>query len=393
MAVRNVSYKYRLYPNVKQEILLAKTFGCVRYLWNQHVAIFNSYNKETNPFPIYPTTKEYRDKMPWMREVSFTAVQQRERDFDSFKKQFFNTGRKEKIGRPCFKKKGGEESFRLTSQVFRINNNKIHISKVGWVKIVIDRQIPDDAKILSATISKNLSGQYFASICTEHEIKPLNKTGYEVGIDVGLKEFLVQSDGIVIENPQFFRESQAKLKRAQQHFARKKKGSRRRRKCKLKVAKIYQKVTGRREWFLHNESTRIVRDYDVIAVETLNVIGMLKNHTLSKSIYDAAWGKFFIMLEYKAEWYGKQFIKINRFAPSSKTCSSCGWKNNELTLKDRVFTCPVCGLELDRDHNAAINIKALAVNSAIRTQSECKTSSDAVCGEAFSASSDFGLKA
>lgn len=385
--IRNVSYKYRLYPNVKQKIVFAKTFGCVRYYWNSQVAIFNSYNKDINPNPQYPTTKEYRDKTPWLQEVSFTSIQQKERDFIQFKNQYFNPSKKGKVGRPSFKKKGDKQSFRLSNIAFRIRGDELQLQKIGWVRIVIDKRIPSDAKLLSVTISQNPSGQYFASICTEHEIKPLNKTGYEVGIDVGLKEFLVQSDGIVVANPRFFRESQAKLKRAQQHFARKKKGSGRYKKCRLKVAKVYQKITNQRDWFLHNESTRIIRDYDVISVETLNLRGMSKNRKISKSLSDASWGKFFAMLEYKAEWYGKQFIKIDRFAPSSKTCSSCGWKNNELTLKDRVFTCPVCGLELDRDHNAAINIKALAVNSAIRTQSECKTSSDAVCDEAFSASS------
>ncbi|MFW6247042.1 MAG: RNA-guided endonuclease TnpB family protein [bacterium] len=376
------AYKYRIYPNVKQQRLLAKTFGCVRYFWNKQVEAFNSYDKETNTKPEFKTSTELRNEIDWMQEVSAAAIQQKEKDFKQFKKQIFSKTRKKQIGRPKYKKKNGKQSFRLPNQKFSIKDSRIRLEKIGWIKMVVDREI--DGKLMSVTISKNSSGQYFASILVEKQINKLNKTGYDIGIDVGLKDFLVQSDGIVVANPRYFRESQAKLRRMQQHLSRKKKGSRRRYKCKLKVAKLHQKIVNQRAWFLHNESTRIIKNYDVIAIEDLNVDGLLKNKKLAKSISDVSWSEFFRQLKYKAEWYGKTLVKVDKFAPTSKTCSVCGWKNKNLTLKDRMFACPVCGLEINRDYNAAINIKALGVNSAIRTQSEHKTLSSAIHEEAFS---------
>jgi len=377
-----IAYKYRIYPNVKQQILLAKTFGCVRYFWNKQVEIFNTYDKVNNPSPKFCTSTETRNVTEWMKEVSAAAIQQKEIDFKEFKKQLFSKTRKKKIGRPNFKKKSNRQSFRLPNQKFSISENKIRLEKIGWIKLVIDREIPI-GKLMSVTVSKNPSGQYFASVLVEKTIQPLVKTGYNVGIDVGLKEFLVQSDGIVVANPRYFRESQTRLKKIQQYHSRKVKGSHRRSKSRIKVAKLHQKISNQRSWFLHNESMRIVRDYDIIAIEDLAVANMVKNHKLAKSISDVSWSEFFKQLKYKADWYGKEVVEVNRFFASSKLCSVCGWKNVDLTLKDRMFRCPVCGLEIDRDSNASINIKALGVDGAIRAQSECKTSFDAVHVEAF----------
>lgn len=378
--MENKSYKFRIYPNKTQEVLINKTFGCVRYFWNQQVATFNSYDKETNPNPEYKTTKQWRDEIEWMKEVSFTSIQQKERDFDEFRRQRFSKTRKKAIKNPKFKKKSDRQSFRLSNVAFKLGKGKIDISKIGKVKIVQDIEV--EGKLMSVTISKNPSGQYFASICVEKEIQHLPKTGKQVGIDVGLKEFIVTSDNVVVANPRYFRESQAKLKRAQQHLSRKKKGSRRRKKCKLRVARLHQKITNQRDWFLHNESTRLVREYDLIAIEDLNVSGMFKNKTLAKSISDASFSRFFQMLAYKADWYGKEVVKIGRFEPTSKKCSNCGWKKLDLTLKDRVFNCDSCGLTIDRDFNASLNIKALGIDSALRSQSERKTSLLADCDEA-----------
>ena len=185
---------------------------------------------------------------------------------------------------------------------------------------------------------------------------------------VGIKEFLVQSDGAVVENPKYFRKNQAKLKRMQRRLNRKKKGSSRRKKAKLKVAKLHQKTVNQRDFFLHNVSTDIVKNFDIIGIEDLNVAGMVKNPKLAKSISDASFSKFKLMLEYKADWYGKKVVKIGRFFPSSKMCSCCGTIKQDLTLNDRVYECVCCGLSMDRDHNAAINIKneALRVSNAIR---------------------------
>jgi putative transposase len=351
---RLVAYKYRLYPNNIQQVLLTKTFGCVRYFWNNQVAAFNTYNKETNPNVEFKTSTELRNEVEWMKEVSAAAIQQKEKDFKEFRKQLFNKSRKNKIGFPKFKKKGNKESFRLPNQKFKIVGNKIKLEKVGNVRMTIDRVLPD-GKLMSVTVSKNPSGQYFASILIETEIQHKSKTHRDVGIDLGIKTFSTQSDGVEISNPKFLNKNQVKLRKMQKHLSRKKKGSNRSKKCKLKIAKLHQKVVNQRDWFLHNYSTQLINSYDTIFIEDLNVAGMVKNHCLAGRISDASWGKFVSILEYKADWYGKSVVKIDRFFASSKTCK-CGVKNNNLKLSDREWTCEYCGSINLRDLLASQNI-------------------------------------
>ena len=348
------AYKYRLYPNKTQQTLLNKTMGCVRYYWNQQVAIFKTYNKETNPKPEFKTSTELRNETEWMLEVSAAAIQQKEIDFKEYKKQLFNKSRKKKIGFPSFKKKNNRQSFRLPNQKFKVIGKKIQLEKIGKVKMVIDRELPQ-GKLISVTVSKNPSGQYFASILIETEIIQKVKTNKEVGIDLGIKTFSTQSDGVEISNPKFLNKNQIKLRRMQQHFSRKQKGSNRKNKCRLKIAKMYQKITNQRDWFLHNYSTSLINNYDTIFIEDLNVSGMLKNHCLAGAISDVSWSKFTSMLNYKAEWYGKDVVKVSRFFASSKTCE-CGVKNDNLKLSDREWVCEACGLLNSRDLLAANNI-------------------------------------
>ena len=349
------AYKFRLYPTKQQEVLLNKTFGCVRFYYNQQVALFNSYDKESNPKPEFKSSTLIRQEFEWMQEVSAAAIQQKEIDFKEFKKQLFNKNRKSKLGFPNFKKKSNRQSYRLPNQKFKIIGNKIKLEKIGKVKFVKDRNFPEVFKFISVTISKNPSGQYFVSVLVEQEINHKPKTNREVGIDLGVKTFLTQSDGIEISNPKYFSKNQAKLKKLQQHFSRKQKGSKRRDKCRLKIAKLHQKIVNQRDWFLHNYSTYLIENYDRVFIEDLNVKGMIKNHKLSKHISDASWSKFFQMLQYKANWYGKEVIKVNRYYASSKTCG-CGVKNENLKLSDRVWTCNSCGTENSRDHLASQNI-------------------------------------
>ena len=351
---RLVSYKYRIYPNKTQQVLLAKTFGCVRYFWNNQVEVFNSYNKETNSKPIYKTSTELRNEIEWMREVSAAAIQQKEIDFKEFKKQLFNKSRKVKIGFPKFKKKNSKQSYRLPNQKFKVSGNKIQLEKIGKVKMVIDRTLPE-GKLMSVTVSKNNAEQYFASILIETEIKHKQKTNKEIGIDLGLKTFSTQSDGVEISNPKFLSKSQTKLQKLQKHLSRKQKGSNRRNKCRIKIAKLHQKITNQRDWFLHNYSTHLLNSYDRIFIEDLDVKEMLQNHKLANSISDASWSKFVTMLTYKADWYGKEVYKIDRYFPSSKTCE-CGKKRDNLSLSDREWTCEFCGLVNQRDLLAAVNI-------------------------------------
>ena len=348
------AFKYRMYPNVSQQVSLAKTFGCVRYFQNHLVSIFNSESEEKRE---YPTSTNFRKTEDWLQEVSASALQQKEMDFKEFKKQFFNEKRKSKVGRPKFKKKTGKQSYRLPNQKFKINKDesKIKLEKISKIKIVQDRIIPEDARILSITISLEPTGEYYASILVELEIQHLIKTNKEVGIDVGVKSFSTQSDGIVISNPKFFSKNQAKLKRLQQCFSRKKKGSNRREKCRKKIAKLYKKISNQRSYFLHNYSSFLVKNYDFIAIEDLDVKSLIEKKQMSKYISDASWSKFFEMLTYKSIWYGKTVKKIDRYYASSKTCG-CGVKNDKLKLSDREWICTHCGSINDRDLLASKNI-------------------------------------
>ncbi len=349
-----VAYKYRLYPNKIQQTLLNKTMGSVRYFWNNQVATFKTYNKETNPKPEFKSSTELRNEMEWMKEISAAAIQQKEIDFKEYKKQLFNKSRKKKIGFPSFKKKNNRQSFRLPNQKFKVIGNKIQLEKIGKVKMVVDRKLPE-GKLMSVTVSKNPSGQYFASILIETKVNHKPKTNKEIGIDLGIKTFSTQSDGVEISNPKFLSKNQVKLRRMQQHLSRKQKGSNRRNKCRLKIAKLHQKITNQRDWFLHNYSTKLINDFDRIFIEDLNVAGMMENHCLAGAISDVSWNKFVSMLFYKAELYGKDIVKIDRFFASSKTCV-CGFKNNNLKLSDRRWVCPTCGCVNQRDLLAANNI-------------------------------------
>lgn len=370
------AYKYRIEPNKKQESLLLQTFGCVRKLWNYNVEIFNKNTLDKHEKPMNST--QLRREFVYMKNVSSAALQQKERDFTQFKSSYFSKTRKNKIGRPKFKCKDDTQSFRLPNGPFYIKGNLIHLDKIGKVKITIDREIPKDYRLMSVTVSKNKSNQFFASVLVEQEITYKPKTGKQIGIDVGLTTFVTGSDDLKIENPRYFRNNQAKLAKIQRRFSRKKKvlvgdnkvDSVRRKKSKLKVSRNYLKVVNQRKDFLHKITTKLVNDYDFISIETLNVSGMVKDQKHSKSILDASWSEFSRQLEYKCLWYGKQLIKVDQWFASSKICNQCGWKNKELNLEDRVFTCRVCLNSLDRDLNASKNIlkEALSVDNAIRTQ-------------------------
>ena len=368
------SYKYRMCPNKTQEELLAKTFGCVRVMWNACVDSFNSYDKETNPNPKFPTKVDLVVDKPWLNDVSAATLQQKQRDFIEFSKQYFNSNRKEKISKPNYKNKHGDQSFRLPFPKFRVINNKIRLEKIGWVHIVVDREIPDNARFISCTVSKNRSDQYFVSVLVETEQHYKQKTGKTVGVDLGIKTLATLSDGTTVENPHFLRENQAKLKMMQRHLSRKKLGSNRRKKCRLKVSRLHRDIANKRLWYMHNLTTMLVNNYDVICIEDLNTSGMLKNHKLAGSISDASLSTFRRQLEYKCQWYGEELVVISRFYPSSKTCSRCGWKNKDLKLLDRTFICKDCGVEIDRDLNAAINIQAVGVDAAMADaeQSGCR---------------------
>lgn len=348
------AYKYRIYPTKEQEVLLSKTFGCCRFVWNKLVENFNNNDGTI----VTEKTLKDQDEFSFLKEVSASTLQQKRMDFLEFKKQYFNKKRKVKLGRPSFKKKSNRQSFRLPNQKFTLDqeNSLVRLEKMGFVKIVLDRTIPDEADFRSITVSKTPTGKYFVSILIQQELNPIPSTGKVVGIDLGLKDLYILSNGQVINNPKWFRENQSKLKKAQKHLSRKTKGSNRYNQQRIKVARVHEYITNSRTYFLHNVSTALVNTFDLIVLEDLNVSGMLKNRKLAKSISDASWSSFVSMLEYKCNWYGKMLVKINRFFPSSKTCSSCGHKEDNMPLSIREWTCPSCGSKHDRDLNASINI-------------------------------------
>jgi len=355
------AYKYRIYPTTNQEVLLNKTFGCCRVVWNACTESFNSPVEQKIEFPKSST--EIKKKFDWMLEVSAAALQQTYQNFFEFKQQFFSKTRKKKVRKPKFKSKHNRNSYRLPSQKFNLGNNFIRLEKIGRVKVVIaGNRPPKDCDFRSVTVSKDPSGKFFVSVLVkELKPEPLPVMDSVVGIDVGIKTFAVLSDGTEISNPKFFSESQTELRKAQKSLSRKKKGSTRRKKARLKVAIIHEKIRNQRKHFHHEISKMIVNAYSVIGLEDLTISGMVKNRKLSKAISDVGWSQFVSFLSYKAEWAGRTVQKIGKFFPSSKLCSCCGVIKRNLTLGDREWVCD-CGVEISRDLNAAVNIK----NEALR---------------------------
>ena len=353
------AYKYRLYPTKLQRDYLGEVFGSVRFVWNQLVANFNEYssvgpNRQCNE-------KLLKTEYPFLNNSISYALQQKRMDFDETKSQFFSKTRKTKLGQMKFKKKGlSKDSFRIPGQAIGYNkcinfeSGSLKIPKMTPLKIVIDRKF--DGIVRSITVSKNKVDQYFVSILVEEDQKCLQNTGNVIGIDLGLKDIFIFDDGTKVRNPKWFRESQSKLAKQQKHLSRKVKGSNRYKKQRLKVAKTHLKIANQRVWFLHNISTWIVKNNDIIITENLNISGMMRNHKLAKSISDASWSEFIRMLRYKAAWYGRTFHQIDRFFASSKTCGSCGHKLDTLDLSVREWECPSCHSIHDRDTNAAKNI-------------------------------------
>ena len=353
------SYKYRLYPTHIQIVFLNNVFGSVRFVWNQLVGNFNSYDPNGPNRILNEKILKDNPEYSWLNDSISYALQQKRIDFEEAKSQFFDPKRKKKLGRMKFKKKGvSKDSFRIPvaslggMKAIDLENGKIKLPKMTPIKMIVDRKFNGVAK--SVTVSKNSCNQYFVSILVEEEIELKQNTGCSIGIDLGLNHLATLSDGRKIKNPRWFRESQSKLKRAQQHLSRKQKGSKRYEKQRLKVAKIHLKISNQRNWFHHNFSSWLVKNFDHILMEDLNVSGM--KNLFGKSVSDASWATLVSMISYKSEWYGKSFHRVDRFFASSKTCNCCGFKMKEMSLAIRNWECPSCGSINDRDLNAAKNI-------------------------------------
>ena len=353
------AYKYRLYPTKQQSAYLNRVFGSVRFVWNQLVANFNSWVSDGPNRPMNEKSLKDTPEYSWLAKTISYALQQKRMDFDEAKSQYFNKGRKKKPGRMKFKKKGiARDSFRIPvasmggQKSIDLDNGRIKLPKMTSMKLIVDRKFMGTAK--SVTVSKNKIGQFFVSVLVEEDVKVKTSVGRSIGIDLGLSCLATLSNGVQVKNPRLFRKSQAKLKRAQQHLSRKKKGSNPHEKQRRKVARVHLKVANQRSWAIHNLTTAIINTFDTIIVEDLNVAGMKK--LFGKSISDAAFGEILRQLEYKSSWYGRVFHKIDRWYPSSKTCNCCGHKMDTMTLDIREWTCPNCNTHHDRDLNAAKNI-------------------------------------
>lgn len=351
------AYKYRIYPNKKQKELLEKTFGCVRFYWNKalEIKLKALENKEKIP-QVLPAQlkKEYE----FLKEVDSLALANAQLQLEKAIKDWLS----KKTKKPKFKRKKDKQSY-TTNNVkgsIRVDFEKglIRLPKLGLVKTELHRTF--EGTIKSATVRKTRTGKYFVSILVEEEIRPLPETDRVCAIDLGLKHFatVCYSDGTVekVANPKYLVKTERRLTREQRKLSRKQKGSKNFEKQRQKLAKLYEKVKNQREDFLHKLSKRIVSENQAIILEDLNIKGLLSNGNLSRHIADTSWNRFIQYLLYKAQWYGRDVIFVDRFYPSSKTCHVCGYRNQNLRLSDREWLCPVCGTKHDRDINAGKNL-------------------------------------
>ncbi|RBR33970.1 IS200/IS605 family element RNA-guided endonuclease TnpB [Enterococcus cecorum] len=364
------SYKFRIYPTEEQEIFFAKTFGCVRKVYNlmlnDRKKAYEEVKNDPSKKMTFPTPAKYKKEFPFLKEVDSLALANAQLHLDKAYKNFF---RDKSVGFPRFKsKKNPVQSYTTNNQngtVALIDSKFIKVPKLkSLIRIKLHRQ--PKGMIKSATISRHASGKYYISLLCKEEINELPKTNSAIGIDLGITDFAILSDGQKIDNHKFTSKMEKKLKREQRKLSRrallaKKKGiplseAKNYQKQKRKVARLHEKVMNQRTDFLNKLSTEIIKNNDIICIEDLNVKGMLRNHKLARSISDVSWSSFVAKLQYKADWYGREIIKVDPWFPSSQICSECGHKDGKKPLDIREWTCPICHTHHDRDINASINI-------------------------------------
>lgn len=371
--IQHYTYNYRLHPTKEQCVLLDKHFGCTRFIYNYYLNKEQQYyldNKEDIETKRIKGFLNYYDNCKdltslkrttiWLREINSQTLQVTLKNLESAYRGFFQKRTKF----PKFKSKKSKQSFCIP-QNLSIQNNKLYIPKFKeGIKINLHRDLVGD--FVTASIVKTKTNKYFVNITVELDIKELPKLNTDLGIDLGIKNFVITSNGEVFDNKHFLKKVESKLKFLQRQASKKVKGSNNRKKANLKVAELFEYITSCKKDYLHKVSTQLIRENQTIYIEDLNIKGMLSNHHLAKSIQELSWYEFIRMLEYKAKWYGRSIIKINRFYPSSKTCNNCGYIKQDLTLKDRNWICPKCHTEVDRDYNAALNILKQGRNCLVK---------------------------
>ena len=359
---KQYTYKFRIYPNKEQAAFLGEQLGYCRFVYNffleRAVNLYKIHNIKFNYYESKKIIPLLKKGFPFLKDCNSQSLQAALKNLDAAFRNFFQHRSKF----PNFKKKISSNSISVP-QHFTITDSTLLIPKLKLgIKVKFHRRVNETVK--SITITRNPSGKYYVNMLVEKTFAPLSITNKVLGIDVGIKSFAVITSGtdagnsvtVKIDNPKYLLKSQDKLKKLNRQFAKKTKGSKNKAKFRKILASLYEKVTNQRKDFQHKLSSKTVNDSQVIVLEDLNIKGMVKNRHLSKSISDASWGIFAAQLAYKADWYGREIIKVNRFYPSSKTCPDCGYIKRDLRLSDRRWTCPVCGTEHDRDNNASHNL-------------------------------------
>lgn len=360
------TFKFRLYPNKEQKIQLAKTFGCTRFIYNYYldkrIELYKSEQRSMNYNACSADLTNLKKEKEWLKEVDSHSLQNSLKDLERSYQNFFREvkrGNKDQ-GFPKFKSKhNNKHTYRtvINNNSIKAKENKIKLPKLGLVKFAKSREI--EGRVLNCTIIKTCSGKYFISICcADIELEKHDNNKNIIGIDLGIKDFAITSDGEIVKNPKYLSKLEKKLKREQRNLSKKKKGSKNRSKQRIRLNIVYEKIANQRNDFLHKTSSKLIKENQIICFEDLNVKDMVKDYKLAKAISDVSWSEFKRMIEYKGLWKNRIIQEVDRYYPSSQLCSNCGYRNVMVkNINIREWTCSECGIKHNRDINAATNIK------------------------------------